>query len=54
MRIAPGGALFVWDIVVRLSADSARIKNTIPNMTAIQKIDRAAFDLFILYSFFCA
>jgi len=54
MRIALGGALFVWNIVMRLSTDSARIKNTIPNMIAIQEIDRTAFDLFIFYSFFCA
>jgi hypothetical protein len=46
--VATGGALFVLGILERLSVDSARTKNTIVNMTASQKIGRAAFDLFML------
>jgi hypothetical protein len=42
------GALIVWDAIVRLSPDSARTKNTMANVVASQKIDRNAFDLFIL------
>jgi len=40
---------------VRLSPDSARTKNTMANIIPSQKIGRAAaFDLFMLFSFFCA
>jgi hypothetical protein len=38
----------VWGVLVRLSPDSARTKNTMANMAATQKIGRTAFDLFIL------
>lgn len=42
------GALSVLGILVRLSPDSARTKNTIANMIASQKIGlTAAFNLFI-------
>jgi hypothetical protein len=34
-------------VLARLSPDSARTKNTIPKMIAVQKINRAAFNLFI-------
>jgi hypothetical protein len=46
--------LFVWGVLVRLSPDSACTKNAIANTIASQKIPRTAFNLFILYSFFCA
>jgi hypothetical protein len=46
--IRMGGALFAWGVLVRLSPDSARTKNTMANIVASQKIDRNAFDLFIL------
>jgi hypothetical protein len=42
------GALFVSCILVRLSPDSARTKNTMAKMVASQKTGRTAFDLFIL------
>jgi len=42
------GALIVWGVLVRLSPDSARTKNAMANVVASQKIDRNAFDLFIL------
>jgi len=40
MRSGADGALFVWGALVRLSPDSARIKNTVTNMIASQKIDQ--------------
>jgi hypothetical protein len=43
-----GGALFVWGVLVRLSPDSARTKNTMAKMAASQKTGRNAFDLFML------
>jgi hypothetical protein len=44
-----GGALFVSGILVRLSPDSARTKNTMANIIPSQKIGRAAaFDLFMV------
>jgi hypothetical protein len=45
-----GGAAvsFCADVLARLSPDSARTKNTMANMIAIQKTGRTAFDLFIL------
>jgi hypothetical protein len=56
MRMGAGAALFAWGMLVRLSPDSARTKNTIANIVASQKIDRnAAFDLFmILLLLLCA
>src|ERR1700757_244518 len=41
------GALFVFGVIVRLSPDSARTKNTTPKMIVVQKIGRAACNLFI-------
>ena len=49
-----GGPLFVARILVRLSPDSARTKNTMANIIASQKIGRAAFDLFTLLFLLCA
>jgi hypothetical protein len=49
-----GGALFVSGILVRLSPDSARIKNTTANMVASQKVTRTAFDFFIFFNSFFA
>src|SRR5438128_10678886 len=46
--IRMGGAPFVSGILVRLSPDSARTKNTMANIIASQKIGRAAFNLFIV------
>jgi hypothetical protein len=43
-----GGALFVLGMLVRLSPDSARTKNTMANIIPSQKIARTAFDLFIV------
>jgi hypothetical protein len=44
-----GAALcFCGGIPVRVSPDSARTKNTMANVVASQKMDRNAFDLFIL------
>jgi len=43
-----GGALLIWGILVRLSPDSACIKNPIANVIVSQKIPRAAFDLFMV------
>jgi hypothetical protein len=40
--------LFVWDVLVRLSPDSACTKNAIAKIIASQKIPRTAFNLFIL------
>jgi hypothetical protein len=37
----------VWGVLVRLSPDSARTKNTMANMVASQKTGRIAFDFFI-------
>jgi hypothetical protein len=54
MRIGACGALFVSGILVRLSPDSARTKNTIANIDATQKIVRNAFDLFMLFTPFSA
>ena len=51
MRMAPGGALYVWGILMRLSPDSACVKNTIANIIASQKIPRATFDLFMFLLF---
>src|SRR6266581_2353884 len=48
-----GGAAaraFCGDILVRLSPDSARTKNTIANMVASQKIGLTAFDLVIFFT----
>jgi len=43
------GALFAWGMLVRLSPDSARTKNTTANIIPSQKIGRAAaFNLFIV------
>src|SRR5207237_8485269 len=42
------GALFVSGILMRLSPDSARTKNTMANIIPSQKIARTAFDLFML------
>jgi len=42
------GALFVWGILVRLSPDSARTKNTMANIIPSQKIARTAFDLLLV------
>ena len=47
-----GGALFVLGMLVRLSPDSARTKNTMANMVASQKIGRATFNLFIVLFLF--
>jgi hypothetical protein len=57
MRI--GGAPFLSGILllgvlVRLSLDSARTQNTMANIIPSQKIARIAFDLFIVFSLFCA
>jgi hypothetical protein len=53
--MGPGGALFVFGIVVRLSRDSACTKNTTANIITSQKIERAAaFNLFIVLILFCA
>jgi hypothetical protein len=46
--MAPGGALLIWGILVRLSPDSAFVKNTMASVIASQKIPRTAFDLFML------
>jgi hypothetical protein len=48
MRIAPGGALVIWGILVRLSPDSAGIKNPIANMIVSQKIPPPAFNFFMV------
>jgi hypothetical protein len=46
MRI--GGAPFLSGMLVRLSPDSARTKNTMANIIPSQKTARTAFDLFIV------
>jgi hypothetical protein len=43
-----GGALFLLGRLVRLSPDSAFVKNTMASVIASQKIPRATFDLFML------
>jgi hypothetical protein len=48
------GALFVFAIFARFSLDSALTKNPTAKMAAIQKINRAALDIFILLVLFCA
>jgi hypothetical protein len=48
------GALFVFPIFARLSPDSARTKNPSAKMAVIQKINRAALDIFILLVLFYA
>src|SRR5580765_8721850 len=52
MRI--GGAPFLSGMLVRLSPDSARTKNTRANIIPSQKVARTAFDLFILFYSFSA
>jgi hypothetical protein len=42
------GALFMFAILARFSLDSARTKNPIAKIATSQKINRAAFDVFIL------
>jgi len=47
-----GGALFVWGVLVRLSPDSARTKNTMANIIPSQKVSRtAAFNRFMILFF---
>jgi len=47
-----GGALFVWGVLMRLSLDSARTKNTIANIVASQKVSRTtAFNRFMILFF---
>jgi hypothetical protein len=46
--IGAAASSFLGLVLTRLSPDSARTKNTIVNMTAVQKIGRTAFNLFIL------
>jgi hypothetical protein len=41
-------------MLTRFSPDSARTKNPVATMTAIQKINLAAFDIFMLVVLFCA
>src|SRR5207248_9424655 len=41
-------SLAVRGVIVRLSPDSARTKNTMANIVASKNISRTAFDLFIL------
>src|SRR5438045_234649 len=48
------GAVIVWGLLVRLSLDSARTKNTTANIVASQKISRTAFNLFIVLLLFSA
>jgi hypothetical protein len=50
IRIGAPGAVFVWRILMRLSPDSARTKNTMANIIPSQKISRTAFDLFIFFT----
>jgi hypothetical protein len=42
-----GGALFRPGMLVRFSPDSARTKNPTAMIAVTQKINRAAFDIFI-------
>jgi hypothetical protein len=50
-----GGELFIVALFTRFSLDSARTKIPIARMAAIQKINRAALDIFILVVLFlCA
>jgi hypothetical protein len=48
------GALFVFAVFARFWLDSARTQIPIAKMTTSQKINRAAFDIFILLVFFFA
>src|SRR5947207_15196086 len=45
-------SLAVRGVIVRLSPDSARTKNTMANIVASKNISRTAFDLFILVTTF--
>jgi hypothetical protein len=52
MRMA--GAPFAFVVFARFWPDSARTKHPTAKMAATQKINRAAFDIFILLVFFYA
>jgi hypothetical protein len=49
-----GGALLRFGAFARFSPDSARTKIPSAKMAAIQKINRAALDIFIILVFSCA
>jgi hypothetical protein len=51
-KMRMGGALFVWGVLMRLSLDSARTKNTIANIITSQKVSRTtAFNRFMILFF---
>src|SRR5947199_5929055 len=54
MRSRAVACSFCGVTLVRLSPDSARIKNTTANMVASQKVTRTAFDFFIFFNSFFA
>ena len=47
-----GDALLVLGILARFCPDSARTKNATAKIAAVQKINRAAFDIFIQFVFY--
>jgi len=54
MAIGAPASCFCSGMLARLSPDSARAKNPVPMRTASQKINLAAFDIFMLLILFCA
>jgi hypothetical protein len=54
MRMGAAASCFCSGMLACLSPDSARAKNPVEPKTATQKINLAAFDLFMLLVLFCA